>query len=205
VKKSSTILVLFAVACWSNGFAQHPDWENYTNGQLANVLLVHGNELWIGAFTGGLIKLDKTTEEMTFYNHANSGLPHNDVYALAVDGSDIWIGTWGGLAKFDGSSWTEYNTSNSVLRDNEVNAFAIDDSSLWIGTWAGLYNFDGINWKEYNTYNSNLPHNRISCLAIDDSDNIWIGTGKYWDEEDSGQYMIPAILPCLITTSRLSQ
>jgi len=83
-------------------FSQNPDWINYTNGQGVYALSDNGNELWIGAGQGGLVKLDKTTEEMTFYNSANSGLPHNDVYSLAIDGSNIWIGTWGELAKFDG-------------------------------------------------------------------------------------------------------
>ena len=116
MKNLSALFVICAAACWSNCFAQHPDWENFTNGQAANVLLDNGNELWIGAFTGGLIKLDKTTGEKTFFDHANSCLPHNDVYALAIDGSNnLWIGTWSGLAKFDGSSWTTYYPSNSGL------------------------------------------------------------------------------------------
>ena len=132
MKNLSTLFVICAVACWSNCFAQYADWINYTNGQDAVVLSDNGNELWIGAFTGGLVKLDKTTEEMTFYNHANSGLPHNDVYALALDGSNLWIGTWGGLAKFDGSNWTEYNTSNSGLPENVVTSLAIDGSNIWM-------------------------------------------------------------------------
>jgi ligand-binding sensor domain-containing protein len=75
----------------------------------------------------------------TVYNLSNSGLPHNLVLALAIDGSDnIWIGTWGGLTKFDGSNWTVYNTSNSGLPDNWVYALAIDGSdNIWIGTWRG--------------------------------------------------------------------
>ena len=116
---------------------------------MVNVLLDNGNELWIGVFAGGSIKLDKTTEEMTLYNHANSGLPHNDVYALAIDGSDnLWIGTWGGLAKFDGSNWTTYDTSNSGLPGNVVSALAINDSNIWVGTEGGLGRFDGSNWRE---------------------------------------------------------
>jgi ligand-binding sensor domain-containing protein len=123
------------------------------------------------------VKLDKTTEEMTFYNSANSGLPHNEVYALARDGSDnIWMGTWGGLAKFDGSNWTVYNTSNSGLPHNAVRALAIGGSNIWMGTYyGGVAKFDGTNWTVYNTSNSGLPDNLILSLAIDGS-NIWIGT-----------------------------
>jgi ligand-binding sensor domain-containing protein len=104
-------------------------------------------------------------------------LPDNHIRALAIDGSNIWIGTYyGGLAEFDGTNWTVYNTSNSDLPDNEVLALAIDGSdNIWIGIW-GLAKFDGTNWTVYNTSNSGLPYNRVMALAIDGSDNIWIGT-----------------------------
>ena len=111
-----------------------------------------------------------------FMIRSNSGLPDNGVRALAIDGSNIWIGTYdGGVAKFDGTNWTIYNTSNSGMPDDEVLALAIDGSNIWIGTW-GLVKFDGTNWTVYNESNSPLPYNRIYALAIDGSDNIWIGT-----------------------------
>ena len=88
MKNLTTLYLLCAVASWSNVSAQHPDWVNFTDGQSVYVLADNGNELWIGVSEGGLVKLDKATEEMTFYNHANSGLPHNDVYALATDGNN---------------------------------------------------------------------------------------------------------------------
>ena len=66
-------------------------------------------------------------------------MPYDDVSALAIDGSNIWIGIgtywWcGGLAKFDRTNWTVYNRSNSGLPDNWVQALAIDGSDIWIGT-----------------------------------------------------------------------
>ena len=46
-------------------------------------------------------------------------LPCNYVTSIAIDGSgNKWIGTvywYGGLAKFDGTNWTDYTTSNSGL------------------------------------------------------------------------------------------
>jgi len=138
MKKYVLFFVIWsAVACYCNLFAQYPDWINYTDGQSVHALADNGNELWIGT-GGGLVKLDKTTDSITFYNHANSGLPSNWVRALAIDGSNIWVGTCGGLAKFDGTNWTVYKTSNSGLPCNNVLTLAIDDNSnIWIGAWGG--------------------------------------------------------------------
>jgi len=85
----------------------------------------------------GLAKFDGTG--WTVYNESNSGLPDNYIRALAIDGSNIWIGTYyGGLAEVDGTNWTVYNTSNSDLPDNWVFGLAIDgNNNIWIGTWLG--------------------------------------------------------------------
>jgi len=182
MKNLPTLVVLCAVASWSNSFAQYTDWVNYTNGQLVCVLADNGNELWIGACEGGLVKLDKATEQMTFYNHANSGLPHNAVWALVVDGNNTWIGTENGLAKFDGSNWTTYDTNNSGLPGNIITALAIDNGNIWIGTNGdGLAMFDGSNWTTYDTSHFYLLNYTISCLLVD-GDEIWFGTSTYSGE-----------------------
>ncbi|MCX8159293.1 MAG: two component regulator propeller domain-containing protein, partial [Candidatus Pacearchaeota archaeon] len=66
-------------------------------------------------------------------------MPDNDVHALAIDAQgNRWIGTWRGLAKFDGTNWIVYNTSNSGLPNNYVFAIEIDaQGNMWIGTGGG--------------------------------------------------------------------
>jgi ligand-binding sensor domain-containing protein len=92
---------------------------------------------------------------------------------------NLWIGTAeGGLAKFDGETWTVYNTDNSGLPDNAVQALTFDpQGTLWVGTQGALAQFDGQNWIVYNTDNSELPDNWVWSIAIDAHGNKWIGTG----------------------------
>ncbi len=112
------------------------------------------------------------------FTTSNSDLPDNTVSAIAIDNNgDAWIGTSGGLAKFDGTNFTLFNTDNSDLPHNSIMSVAVDSyNNKWIGTYQGLAKFDGINWTVYNTDNSDLPHNHISAIAIDNSGNPWIGT-----------------------------
>ncbi len=125
---------------------------------------------------GGLAKFDGVN--WTVYNTSNSGLPSNDVLAIAIDGQrNKWIGTDRGLAKFDGARWTVYNTSNSGLPSNDVLAIAIDGQrNKWIGTDRGLAKFDGARWTVYKTSNSGLPSDYVLAIAIDGQGNKWIGT-----------------------------
>ena len=114
----------------------------------------------------------------TVYDTSNSGLPKNNINAIAIDASgNKWIGTNVGLAKFDGVTWTVYTTSNSGLPSNYINAIAIDNSgNKWIGTSFGLAKFDGATWTVYNDTNSGLPEKYILSMAIDGGENLWIGT-----------------------------
>jgi ligand-binding sensor domain-containing protein len=113
----------------------------------------------------------------TVYKTSNSGLPNDTVFTIAIDRvGNKWIGTSGGLAKFDGVNWTVYNYSNSGLPDNRVYAIAIDaQGNKWIGTYGGLAKFDSLNWTVYKTL-SGLPSNLVTAIAIDGGGNKWIGT-----------------------------
>ena len=116
--------------------AQNPEWITYSYGQNISTIAVEGNTVWIGTNLGGLVKLNKTTGEKILYNKANSGLPDNEITAIAIDASgNKWIGTaWHGLAKFDGTNWTVYNKKNSSLPEDLISAIAIDASgNKWIG------------------------------------------------------------------------
>lgn len=91
----TTLSIIFSIFL-SAGFAQNPEWLNYTNGDWVSALIEEGNYIWAGT-NGGLVKINKTSGETTFYNRANSGLPSNRVYSIAIDGSgNKWIGTGGG-------------------------------------------------------------------------------------------------------------
>ncbi len=147
--KKLNLFLIIGVVLTNIGMAQ-TQWINYTNGDGVSAIVAEGNDISVGT-NGGLVKIDKTTGNTVFYNHANSGLPSNDVRSLAIDGNGTkWIGTkYGGLARFDGTTWTVYNMSNSGLPSNDVTSLAIDgNGTKWIGTGDGglaAFNENGIN------------------------------------------------------------
>jgi ligand-binding sensor domain-containing protein/AraC-like DNA-binding protein len=68
------------------------------------------------------------------------GLPQNTVYALAqsVDGC-LWIGSEGGLARFDGAAFTVFRKSTTLglASDSITSLSPLADGSLWVGTYGG--------------------------------------------------------------------
>lgn len=71
---------------------------------------------------------------------AVDGLPQNSVTSIvqSADGY-LWLGTWGGLARFDGISFQVFDTTTSpALRSSRIVVLCEDgEGRLWIGTERG--------------------------------------------------------------------
>lgn len=110
---------------------------------------------------------------------AKDGLPHQTVQAICQtrDGY-IWLGTHGGLVRFDGVKFTNFNQTNTeAIRDNRITSLVeASDGALWIGTdGGGLVKFKDNNWTTFTT-SEGLPHNRVRAIFESCDGSIWIGT-----------------------------
>ena len=86
-----------------------------------------------------------------FHNlSVEDGLIQSQATCLAQDSiGNLWIGTGGGLSRFDGRNFTNYTVRNGLL-NNIVRAVATDaHGNVWIGTSEGLSLFDGRNFTHY--------------------------------------------------------
>lgn len=106
------------------------------------------------------------------------GLPHNTIRALTQtrDGY-LWLGTYGGLARFDGVRFRVFDNRNSALANNEIRALHEDPKGvLWVGTTAGgLYRLeDGELLKDEAPIESRTIN---AILSVRDG-SLLVGTGN---------------------------
>lgn len=145
------------------------------------------NNFWLATLGGGVAYYSNSS--WAAYTTANSGLPFNDVYAVAVDGNNtLWAGTTGyGIAAFNGTTWTTYTlpitiphpvTANPMAND-AISDIAIDgNNNKWFatdGSGVAVLNTANTAWTLYNTANSGLPNNFVHAITIDGSQR-WFGT-----------------------------
>jgi ligand-binding sensor domain-containing protein/serine phosphatase RsbU (regulator of sigma subunit) len=107
------------------------------------------NKLWIGLNNGGVNCLDLTTNTIKHYkkqkeNPANS-LSNNTVTCIYDDGEgNLWIGTRGGLNKFDKKTekFEHYFEKDGLPNDYIYGILGDNNKNLWISTNNGLSKFN---------------------------------------------------------------
>src|SRR5262249_3344815 len=106
------------------------------------------------------------------------GLPQSSVNALAqtADGY-LWVGTYDGLARFDGARFEVLRPSNTPgLQNAAVRALLVDpEGRLWVGTGGG-----GVSLRDGGAFAhlSGTTGWLVRALARDHSGSIWAGTSN---------------------------
>ena len=119
-------------------------------------------------------------------NGSDQGLAQHTIDAFFQDRTGyIWIGTQGGLHKYDGYSYELFRhvaDDPASLPDSFVTAVAQDDAGrLWVGgRIRGLAILDPLNGKLLGTAliagAEAQPRNAISALRFDTARGLWVGT-----------------------------
>lgn len=117
--------------------------------------------MWFGTATG-LFFYDRLGHGRS-WRPAAGGLCAAPVRAVAVRGSEVWVGADQGLSVLDlsNSTWRTFTAGQSPLPNNSVTALASDGERIWGGTAHGAFVVDRAgNWRLL------LEDERISSLAL---------------------------------------
>lgn len=98
------------------------------------------------------------------------------IFSILVDEQgEKWIGTWGGgVARFDGSRWTNYTTRQGLAGNIVYALERAGDGAIWAGTNHGVSRFNGKVWRSY-TRVDGLISDDVYAVSPDPDGNIWIG------------------------------
>ena len=135
---------------------------------------------------------------LTFHSHGqrrtltfksltlDDGLSQSTINCIIQDRKGfIWIGTRGGLNRYDGTSFRVFlhNPSDSTSISNNIVYTLHEDKEgrIWVGTQEGLSVFDHATqaftvFRNNGAAKSDLRHNTVKSIAEDSEGNYWIAT-----------------------------
>lgn len=170
---------------WTPGQAPTASWKTFQplqglpSGFVRDVFPTDSyNIAWMATETG-LVRADILTGQVLYSAGTQSGLPSNDVTALALARTgELWAGTTGGLASFEEESGS-FLESEAV--QGGVETLGFDNLSyLWAASSSSLYRIapDGSS-ETYNIVNSPLQTLEIRGIACDpDSGFLYLATSN---------------------------
>ena len=110
------------------------------------------------------------------YFDKTRGLAENTVQAIVPDGAGgLWIGTRGGLSRFDGAAWQTLTTADG-LPDNDVHSLAPEGPErLWVGAGAGFGRIEGGHWGRLGLPGSTTGRRERVVVVTDRAGVTWLG------------------------------
>ena len=112
----------------------------------------------------------------------SGGLPTYSVNCITTDANgDRWFGSYNGLIKLSGNTYTTYRTPNESF-DGEMTTDQVWDvlidaaGNKWVSGSAGLSRFDGTNWVTYSATNGGMPSGNVNAMAFNKDGNLYMYT-----------------------------
>ena len=160
------------------------------NGFITDVKAV-GKSIWIGCGTfsgvgnwmtiGGGLSIFNGNKFKSFDLSKFTDFNHRASWVNSIEkdkNGNIWIGTLGGLLKYDGSQFTFINERDGLL-DNSITELYCDDDGLWAGTDEGLVNIkNGIIKTIVPIEKNGIRFENIQCISKSTDGVYFIGTAN---------------------------
>lgn len=123
----------------------------------------------------------------------SDGLPENLVSSFVQTREGyLWVGTFGGLVRFDGLRFTTFGVYNSdaFFNDRIKTLYQDHDGDLWVGIdYGGLIRFHAGKFTKY-TAQQGLRSDFVVGVAEDASGNFWVGGNGGLDRWENGKFVV---------------
>ncbi len=104
------------------------------------------------------------------------GLPQSNIYAIKQDQRGyLWIGTGGGLSRFDGKKFVNFTRPNAPVGNTVRKIFEDSRGWLWFGTNQGISIYDGYRFRSFSKKDG-LSGSTVLCFLEDKAGIIWAGS-----------------------------
>ena len=168
----------------------------------------HHGDIWISsAIDGGLIRINKNTEEIKVYKNEKddqNSISSNAVKSIAVDKDNtVWVGTQYGLNKFnrEDENFTRYTESDGLSNSFIYGVLIDEEDNLWLSTNYGISKFNTKDNRFINYYVTDglqgNEFNGFSYYKAYDGEMFFGGTNgltSFYPEEVEEKDFIPKVV-----------
>jgi ligand-binding sensor domain-containing protein len=151
------------------------DFSNQLSEYIVSAYEDSKGSLWFGTVSDGAIRY--SNKKLTYLS-TKDGLCDNTVVSILEDKKgNMWFGTHNGIARYDGSKFTNYK-----IQGGGAKIFIDSKENIWVGTDRGAFRFDG---KSFVTFPIPKPilekqthkvaSGKVWSIIEDKHHDIWFG------------------------------
>ena len=117
------------------------------------------DKIFIAAWGGGVIEYQKETGNFRDYTDPDGemeidlfpddGIVHDITTAVSHANGYLWVATYFGLSRYDGTQWKGFFDHDSGLASNFINFVKANGDVVWMCTDEGLSSYNGEQWITY--------------------------------------------------------
>ena len=181
-------------------------WATYTSkdglahDDVRAVIQTRDGAMWFGTNGGGISRFNPSAEPIpssavglrtawtTYTEEDGLGTNSVDSESALMEARDgtLWAGlyspgdttnTSGGIARFDGNTWTMVDLPGEVPRPDVSAILQITGGDILVATDAGVFRFDGTRWTRYTTEDGLVGNVEFDILEARDG-TIWLASGR---------------------------
>ncbi len=124
-----------------------------------------------------ILSFNLSAQQYSFINYSiEDGLAQSQVMTIFQDDKGyLWMGTYGGLSRYDGKSFANYSKEDGLL-DNRINCIVEGrNKEIVVATLGGINKFNGKTFESI-VLKPGLSQNQVIAMAMDRSGNLWLCT-----------------------------
>lgn len=162
---------------------QNSIFETYVSeseGDSKSVISINASEDQVYFGTDNAFHILKINEGVETFNSDKGLSEESYIYSILEEKNGrIWLGTMGGITKFENGKFTHYKDSLFYHNWYEIwsNSMAIKNDTLFLATEKGLITFHDYKYSIL-TEEDGLISNDLYSIAADENGNIWCGSSN---------------------------
>jgi len=173
-------------------FKHDPDRNtSLSNNSIYSLFQDKQGNIWIGTFGNGINIVNPINDKFIHFKKepgSKNSLNNNQVNVFWEENDFLWIGTEGGLNRYNKKDGTFKHYIHDPLNNKSIGSDAVwaickdKRGSLWVGTWGGGLNKFNYRTETFEHYYNNpkdtttIGSNNIFSIIEDSRGILWIGT-----------------------------
>lgn len=174
------------------------DPEKHGFPPIISMYATHADQIWLGSFGGGLIRLNPLTGTWEVFTE-ESGLTNGNILSITGKDNIIWVGTLGGVSQLtvdeSNNISIEKYTREDGISDNYIYQVEVDENgNLWIATDGnGVTRMRGMEFDVF-LENKGLVNEVIYSVTTDHHGITWALSqeGNIFRIEDDFARLVPS-------------